>query len=232
MASLTSPRRIIPGKSLSDFWRRCDSNQMDMHCRDRIRMELTKSSLTLYVNGVKYMESGGWPSDVQLPDSFVNGPIYAYNMNMMNGFNSAEVVRFHWDNLAINPKDAHGNPRPPTVSPSFCLDQPNSTCPMVFVAPDLPVPSKDSVDILDFVYGTPVITIAAGETVTWTNKTASSLAHTVTSATGAFDSGPIRPNGTFSHTFDAAGTYEYYCTPHPGMTGKVVVLPADAAEHH
>ena len=68
----------------------------------------------------------------------------------------------------------------------------------------------------------------AGESVTWTNG--DSQIHTVTSgAVGAedsgsvFDSGILSPKATFDFTFDTAGEYDYYCTLHPQMFGKVVV---------
>ncbi len=70
-------------------------------------------------------------------------------------------------------------------------------------------------------------TVNKGTKVTWTNK--DSFDHTVTSGTpgnptGLFDSGNIAPNGTFSYTFDSAGTYAYYCKIHPDqMTGTVTV---------
>ncbi len=38
-----------------------------------------------------------------------------------------------------------------------------------------------------------------------------------------FDSGIMQPAQTFKHTFYEAGTFEYYCTVHPAMVGKVVV---------
>jgi plastocyanin len=63
--------------------------------------------------------------------------------------------------------------------------------------------------------------IAAGTTVEWTNN--DPLAHTVTAADGSFNSGLIQPGGKWSHTFDAPGTYDYACTPHPFMKGVVIV---------
>ena len=56
--------------------------------------------------------------------------------------------------------------------------------------------------------------------------------HTVTSGEvagnvgepdGTFDSGNMATGDTFSHTFDTAGDFPYYCTPHPWMTGTVTV---------
>lgn len=70
-------------------------------------------------------------------------------------------------------------------------------------------------------YLQPRLEVAAGTTVEWTN--ADPLAHTVTAADGAFDSELIQPGRTFRHTFTKAGTYAYSCTPHPFMTGVVVV---------
>jgi plastocyanin len=75
-------------------------------------------------------------------------------------------------------------------------------------------------------YVPPEITISAGTAVTWTND--DSTIHTVTEgtpggagATPAFDSSIIAPSVTWEHTFDAAGEFDYYCTLHPFMTGKV-----------
>jgi plastocyanin len=66
------------------------------------------------------------------------------------------------------------------------------------------------------------LTIQVGDTVTWTNRGGF---HDVVSD-GNFSSGtPSSSAWTFSHTFNTAGTYDYYCTPHQtqGMTGKVIV---------
>jgi plastocyanin len=51
------------------------------------------------------------------------------------------------------------------------------------------------------------------------------VAHTVTSTASPlrFDSRTLRAGDTFSFTFKAAGTYDYFCKAHPNMTGRVVV---------
>lgn len=71
-----------------------------------------------------------------------------------------------------------------------------------------------------FFFDPGAITVNQGDAVNWTNN--SSAAHTVTSA--GFDSGFIPPAGTFNHTFDSPGTYDFECSIHPSMTGSVNVL--------
>jgi plastocyanin len=72
------------------------------------------------------------------------------------------------------------------------------------------------------------LTVASGTTVIWTN--ADKLSHTVTSgkvsdanAGSAFDSSLVKPGGSFQFTFIGAGTFDYFCSVHPWMTGKVIV---------
>jgi plastocyanin len=66
------------------------------------------------------------------------------------------------------------------------------------------------------------ITVAPGQTVTWTNT--DSVAHTVTEDKSAWDSRSIAVGAMFQHTFDQAGTFTYHCAIHPFMTGTVVVM--------
>jgi plastocyanin len=48
--------------------------------------------------------------------------------------------------------------------------------------------------------------------------------HTVTSTGGLFDSGNLESGDDFEYRFDTAGTFPYFCTLHPSMTGEVVVV--------
>lgn len=67
-----------------------------------------------------------------------------------------------------------------------------------------------------------VIRVKAGESVTW--KNGEGMPHTITRKGNAGpSSGTLTTGQAFSHTFEEAGTYEYYCAIHPGMTGTVVV---------
>jgi plastocyanin len=78
-----------------------------------------------------------------------------------------------------------------------------------------------SVSISNFAFSPVELAIKRGATVTWTN--ADSVAHTVTSDTGAFDSGALEPGSTFIFTFSMPGTYSYHCSIHPMMTAKIIV---------
>ena len=79
------------------------------------------------------------------------------------------------------------------------------------------------VEIQDQGFNARSVTVKAGTTVTWVNHDDDT--HTVTSTVEAFRSPGLDPDETFSHTFTKPGTYEYYCTLHPLMTGKVIVTP-------
>jgi plastocyanin len=77
------------------------------------------------------------------------------------------------------------------------------------------------IDIRSLQYTRGTVEIDAGTTIKWRNR--DPLAHTVTSDDGAFDSGELRPESAWSHTFTTPGTYTYHCTPHPHMKATVLV---------
>jgi plastocyanin len=82
-----------------------------------------------------------------------------------------------------------------------------------------PGPSEKVVIIKDFVFLPAEIIISKGETVTWINQ--DSAPHTATGS--GFDSGYMGMGATFKFTFNEAGTFDYICTYHPYMKGKVIV---------
>ena len=82
--------------------------------------------------------------------------------------------------------------------------------------------TKAEVVIENFSFSPQTFTVPAGGTVTWTNR--DSMPHTVTSADNRFSKSPVlKPGQSFSNTFAAAGTYSYFCSIHPRMTGKIIV---------
>ena len=78
-----------------------------------------------------------------------------------------------------------------------------------------------SVDISGFAFNPGQLTIAVGDTVTWTNS--DSTAHTATADDGTFDSGNLANGDTFSYTFTEVGTVSYTCSYHSSMTGSITV---------
>ena len=96
-------------------------------------------------------------------------------------------------------------------------------------APGSSTPGCEETDSC-FIPSTVVITV--GGTVTWDNT--DKAAHTSSSGTptdgpdGVFDSSLIMAGGSYSHTFDTAGTFDYFCMVHPWMQGTVIV-EAEAA---
>jgi len=99
----------------------------------------------------------------------------------------------------------------------------------VVVEADVIMPTKSSrpgCEETDSCYIPSVITAKPGQKITWLNTDAAF--HSVTSGTfdeplDTFDSGYMDPEETFSLTFDEEGTYDYYCTLHFWMEGKVIV---------
>jgi plastocyanin len=81
--------------------------------------------------------------------------------------------------------------------------------------------AANAVTIDNFSFAPSPIEIHAGTRVTWINK--DDVPHTVVSVDGKFRSQALDTDETFSFTFHDPGTYEYFCSVHPKMTGKVLV---------
>jgi plastocyanin len=82
-------------------------------------------------------------------------------------------------------------------------------------------PGATAVNIDNFTYSPPTITVAAGTTVKWTN--ADDIPHTVRAVDGSFHSKAMDTDDSYSFTFAKPGVYSYFCSIHPKMVGKVVV---------
>lgn len=83
-----------------------------------------------------------------------------------------------------------------------------------------PAPAA-SVQIGNFTFKAPVVTVKPGTTVTWTNG--DDIPHTVVAKDGSFKSKVLDSGDRFSFTFAKAGQFGYYCSIHPHMTGTIVV---------
>ncbi len=76
-----------------------------------------------------------------------------------------------------------------------------------------------TVEITDFTFSPARIEIKAGTSVTWINRDQSP--HTVISTTKLFQSAPLDTGDSATIAFPNPGTYPYFCSLHPRMTGTV-----------
>ncbi len=82
-------------------------------------------------------------------------------------------------------------------------------------------PPAAAVQIANFTFKNPVVTVKPGTTVTWTN--ADDIPHTVVSKDGLFRSKVLDSGDRFSFSFAKPGQFGYFCSIHPHMTGMVIV---------
>jgi len=84
-----------------------------------------------------------------------------------------------------------------------------------------PVVGAQRVVAKNMVFTPLAVEVPAGTTVTWSFEDGS-VPHNVKG--DGFESKTLS-KGTFRHRFDRPGTFDYRCTLHAGMTGRVVVVP-------
>jgi len=77
------------------------------------------------------------------------------------------------------------------------------------------------IKIDNFSFTPAVLTVKAGTQITWTNG--DDIPHTVVSDAQSFKSKVLDTDEKFTFTASKPGTYSYFCSIHPKMTGKVVV---------
>ena len=78
------------------------------------------------------------------------------------------------------------------------------------------------IKIDNFSFAPATLTVPVGTTVTWVNK--DDVPHKVVSTDGKDIKSPVLDTDQkFTYTFTKTGTYPYYCSIHPKMTGKVIV---------
>ena len=82
-------------------------------------------------------------------------------------------------------------------------------------------PAAVEVTIDNFTFTPAEITVVPGTTVRWVNH--DDIPHTVVEAGKAFRSKVLDTDDSFSMTFSSSGSFAYFCSLHPHMTGKVIV---------
>ncbi len=114
------------------------------------------------------------------------------------------------------------------VTPSAFADHMSAT---VTNAPGSSTPGCETT--VDGCFIPSMVTLDIGGEVTWEND--DTAAHTVTSGTptegpdGIFDSSLVMAGSSFSHIFEEAGSYDYFCMVHPWMQGMVMVSAEEMA---
>ncbi len=96
-----------------------------------------------------------------------------------------------------------------------------------------PAGGRPQVILRNFAFRPAELEVTVGTPVEWINQE-EAASHTVTSGSpespsGVFDSGRLRPGDSFRFTFNQPGTYEYFCSIHPRMRGRIIVKPAPAS---
>ena len=79
------------------------------------------------------------------------------------------------------------------------------------------------VDIHEYKFAPQTVTIHPGDSVTWINR--DEIPHTIADKDKGYRSAALNTGDKFTHAFTKPGTYTYFCTLHPQMTGTVVVTP-------
>lgn len=82
---------------------------------------------------------------------------------------------------------------------------------------------QNKIEIKDFAFNPQTITVKSGEKITWINR--DEEPHTVVSVEKQFKkSTALDTDQQFTITAGAPGTYTYFCSVHPKMTGTIVVV--------
>jgi 3',5'-cyclic-AMP phosphodiesterase len=87
--------------------------------------------------------------------------------------------------------------------------------------PEMTKAGRSEVSVDNFSFAPATATVNVGSTITWTNR--DDIPHTVVSTEQKFKSPALDTGEQFSHRFDTPGTYKYFCSIHPRMTGQIVV---------
>jgi plastocyanin len=85
-----------------------------------------------------------------------------------------------------------------------------------------PAATSATVKIDNFTFNPAAVTVKVGATVKWING--DDIPHTVVAKDKSFKSTVLDTGGQFSFTFTKVGQFEYFCSIHPRMTGRIIVV--------
>jgi plastocyanin len=81
---------------------------------------------------------------------------------------------------------------------------------------------EQKITIHEYTFSPPELTVTAGTTVTWMNL--DQEPHSVVEKDKKFHSAALDTNDSYNFTFTKPGTYHYFCSLHPQMTGTIIVV--------
>jgi amicyanin len=139
--------------------------------------------------------------------------------NIMNGNHRSMCVRRRW-RLAVLGTATFGALAVATWAPAE-QSGPGTAAGQIAQPMVVAAQAGPRVEITKHKFSRPALTVPVGTTVTWLNRDED--LHTVVSTTLAFKSAGLETDEAYSYTFTKPGVYEYFCTLHPLMTGKVIV---------
>jgi len=117
------------------------------------------------------------------------------------------------------------SPPAPTVSRNSNMDMSKmdmTAKPSPAAGKEMASPSTaNQVMVANFSFQPDALTVKAGTTVTWVNH--DDEPHTVNENNKTFKSGTLDTDAKFSYKFSSPGTYSYFCSLHPRMTGQIIV---------
>jgi plastocyanin len=158
------------------------------------------------------------------------GGIFVMRKEMGFGADYQEQRNGEWEYVAFRPDKTYLAPPDRTNACATCHMEAGPGKDWVFranlafggeaaaMAPELP---PNELNVFNYQFLPEATSIKVGTTLTWVNTDV--LLHTVTATDLSFNSGALRPKGSFSRKFDKAGTLDYFCAIHPAMRAKVEV---------
>jgi plastocyanin len=158
---------------------------------------------------------------LMFPDAMIFGPdgaLYVSNYGNESSHGEGQILRIV---LGLRPAQAPSVPPPSDHGP---YDAGNAS-PPASSRTSAPTAARvaivEPVQVTQWGFAPTIVTVHVGDSILFTNT--GRIAHTVTSTTGAFDTGLIQPGRSAVITFDKPGRYPYYCQPHPWMRATIVV---------
>jgi plastocyanin len=162
--------------------------------------------------------------------NFVKDELFAlFVMRKERGFGAkyGEQRNGEWEYAAYRPDGSVLVPSENTLACAACHVEASEGKDWVFGADrhfgleTAPEPDENEIVVADYTFVPETLTVEVGSEVKWSSSDV--VFHTITASDGSF-SGALRPNQSFSQTFEQPGTYEYFSAFYPNVKGTVEVI--------